>query len=149
MVSQKTLILELCSLFSNVLWALGSGDVFQMYRLGLGSTTLHFDWLWFSVMVCVAKRSPWWGVRTTLICPYESNYLECCWGLCCKVVIVGSLSRFMTSLALDSWLDFKYQAWLHIEWALSPIRELLVAPKVYILLLYLTAVVQSRYQCGS
>jgi hypothetical protein len=41
-------------------------------------------------------------------CPFENNYLECCWGLCCKVVIVDSLPRFMTSLALDSWLGFKY-----------------------------------------
>ena len=28
-----------------------------MYQLGLGSTTLYFDWLWFSLMVSVAKRS--------------------------------------------------------------------------------------------
>ena len=27
-----------------------------MYPLGLGSTTLHFDWLWF-VSLCVAKRT--------------------------------------------------------------------------------------------
>lgn len=28
-----------------------------MYTLGLGSINAHFDWLWFSVMLSVVKRS--------------------------------------------------------------------------------------------
>ena len=35
----------------------GTGTVLQVYLLGLNSTTLHFDWLWFYLMVSVAKIS--------------------------------------------------------------------------------------------
>ena len=30
---------------------------FYMYPLELGSTTLHFDWMWFSIIFSVEKRS--------------------------------------------------------------------------------------------
>lgn len=52
------------------------------------------------VFICFIKKFPWWRVRTTLLCGHENKYLECSWGLCwfSKAVVVGSLSRSMTSL---------------------------------------------------
>lgn len=46
-------------LFWSVPWAWDSGVAQQMYPLGLGSTSVHFDWLWFTVMVfiCWKRRS--------------------------------------------------------------------------------------------
>lgn len=40
----------------------------EICHLGLGFTSLHFDWLWFSVRVffCPKETFPWWVVRTIL-----------------------------------------------------------------------------------
>ena len=42
-------------------------SVFWMYPLG--STTLYFVWLWFSVMIstCCKERFPWWGEYYTYL----------------------------------------------------------------------------------
>jgi hypothetical protein len=83
-----------------------------MYPLGLGSTTLYLDWLCFSVVVsiCCKKKFLQGGVgvriRTTLICGYKDKYLllrlylEIV--LLSKAVVIGSLPRSMTSLALGN-----------------------------------------------
>lgn len=45
------------SLFHNAPWNLSADDISWMYSLRLVSTSLHFDWLWFYVMLSIAKRS--------------------------------------------------------------------------------------------
>lgn len=66
----------------------------------MDSTTLHFDWLCFTVMVSPLHREVLLG--TILICGCKDKYLKCSLGLCwlSKLVVVGSPPRFMTSLAL-------------------------------------------------
>lgn len=74
---------------------------------------LYFDWLcfFFNGLHLLQRKVSLMGVKTTLICGYEHKYLECNWGLCLfsKMVVIGSPSRPMTSLALGSCLGFWYQ----------------------------------------
>jgi hypothetical protein len=45
---------------------------------GLGSTTLRFDWLWYSVTVCYIcckEKFLWWDVKTTIIYGYKDKCL--------------------------------------------------------------------------
>lgn len=47
-------------------------QVQELSQLGLGSTTWHFDWLWFSVIVCLFQREVS-SIRSKniLTCGYE------------------------------------------------------------------------------
>lgn len=63
---------------------------------------------------------------------YKNKYLECSYILCCssKEMVVGSFLRSLTSLTLNSCLDFQFQADCTPNWfVLSPIRQLLVTAK--------------------
>lgn len=53
------------------------GCVLQMYSLGLSSKTLHFDLLWFSVVISVycKEKFLWWAIKNTHICEYKDNWL--------------------------------------------------------------------------
>lgn len=57
---------------SSLPWALGVSAVLQIGRLGLDTPvpcSLHFDWVWISVMVpiCFTKKLLWGRVRTTYL----------------------------------------------------------------------------------
>ena len=71
------LLESFCHLFHNVPWA-----------IGIGVLCICMLWYWalqlcilvgFSVMVSISckEKSPWWGVKITLICGYKNKYLEC------------------------------------------------------------------------
>ena len=49
--------------------------IVQTHPLELGSTTLHFDWLWFFVVffLCYKNKFQWWGLKTKFICAYNIN----------------------------------------------------------------------------
>ena len=55
-----------------------------------------------------------------------------------KLVVVDSPPITTTLPALNGYLGFQYQAWfLFLKWALIPIREQVVTPKVYTIYLLL------------
>lgn len=84
-------------LFSNDAWASDVGVGLQIYLLGLDSTTLHFAWLWLSIMdfICCKDGFSWWGMKTVLTCGCKDKYLKRRWELrwLGKVTVVGSPLR--------------------------------------------------------
>ena len=94
-------------------------------------TTLHFYFLWFSIMVliCYNMKFPWWRVKTTLISGYEDKCLYCSYGLywLTKVVVVNSAAESMTLLALNSCLGSsrRFDICL-VQWILNAVRELML-----------------------
>ena len=97
------------------LCALGVGVVLYVYPLWLCSTTLHFNFVWTSILVsiCCRENISWWQVRATLICEYKDKYLEhsCCVGLVKLWQLVFSLLwitlsywKLLTLVFFDFWL---------------------------------------------
>lgn len=66
-------------------WALGEGVFCRcIHRIRtpqlcilIDCGFLHFDWLWFSVVisVCCKEKFPWWGVRRLLTCGCKNKCL--------------------------------------------------------------------------
>lgn len=79
-----------------------------------------------TVFVCCKVKSLRWGMEAGPKCGCKDKCLECSEELCwfSKVVVIGSSPRSMTSLAVRSWLGFRYQAQFPpVERVLSSIRE--------------------------
>ena len=54
-----------CRTVSSLLWAVVAAVIVQGNPLGLGSTSLHFDWSWIFVriLICYKEKSLWGEVR--------------------------------------------------------------------------------------
>lgn len=73
------------------------------------------------VSICYNEDFPWWVVSATLIFVFKSKYLEYTQGLCCFVVVVGSLPWSMSSAALSSRIaniSTNMTKWLYFLWIL-------------------------------
>lgn len=70
--------------FSNELWALGAGVFCWCIHWCWAPQHCLFSWSSFPQMARVycKEKSPWWLVRTTVICERKDKYFECSLALC-------------------------------------------------------------------
>ena len=118
-ISQHTswdcLLPSFCALHK-VLWAwtLGIGVFCGCIHWDWVPMALHFDWVWFSVVLsfCCREKFPWQGVTTTLIC--RNKWWDSHWGLCwfSRDPSVSSNNYDFTSNGQLSWVPNTRQSFL-------------------------------------
>lgn len=131
------LTLTILLLFSHVAWALVINTEFR-----------HISWDWTFILCILTscgslivsifckKKFLWWEMRATLICGYKENTLNAIWNYTSLVKWQSLFSfRVYDLLSCRYMPRFILLGMYSVEYALSPIRQLLVTLKIKMLLL--------------